>query len=89
MQTLNRLIDLVVDPVIRVLFAVATVYFMYGLFTYVRESKSSEGRLTGSRHIMWSLIGLFIMISVWGIILIIKNTLGVPDDVIILTPPQL
>ena len=66
----------VVDPVVQLLFAVAVVYFIYGVFTYIRRSGDSEARTEGANHILWSIVGLFIMVSVWGIITLIKNSIG-------------
>lgn len=63
----------VVDPVVKLLFAVAIFYFIYGVFTYVRQSSDSASRTDGANHILYSTIGLFIMISVWGIIGLLQN----------------
>jgi hypothetical protein len=66
----------VVDPAIRLLFALAIVYFVYGVYGYVRDSSDSAARIDGANHILYSTIGLFIMISVWGIINLLQNTIG-------------
>lgn len=73
----KKLFELVINPVVRLLFALAIFYFAYGVFTYIRKSDDSGERLAGGRHIMWSTIGIFIMLSVWGIIAIIRSTLGI------------
>ncbi len=60
---LNRLIP--------VLIALALVVFFWGLIKYIRSGKSA-----GGKDIMIAgLVGLFIMVSVWGIIRIAQNTL--------------
>lgn len=66
----------VVNPAIRLLFALAIAYFVYGVFSYVRNSSDSSARIDGANHILWSSIGLFIMISVWGIIGLLQSTIG-------------
>lgn len=66
----------VVDPAIKLLFALAIVYFVYGVFTYVRDSSESSSRTEGANHILYSTIGLFIMISVWGIIGLLQGIIG-------------
>ena len=72
----KKLFEVVIDPLVRLLFAAAIVYFTYGVFTYIRRSADSDGRIEGANHILWSTIGIFIMISVWGIISILENTVG-------------
>jgi hypothetical protein len=58
----------VIDPAVKVLFALAICYFVYGVYGYVKDSGESASRIDGANHILYSTIGLFIMISVWGII---------------------
>jgi hypothetical protein len=72
----QKFFELVLDPAVQLLFGAAVVYFVYGVFTFIRKSDESSERITGANHILWSTVGLFIMISVWGIIAIIKKTIG-------------
>lgn len=74
---IQRFFEYVVNPVVQLIFALAVVYFVYGVFTYIRNSNGAEGRETGGRHIVWSTIGMFIMVSVWGIIRVLESTIGV------------
>lgn len=61
------------NRVIPVLIALALVIFFWGLVQYIRTHK-------GGKDIMIAgLLGLFIMVSVWGIIRIAQNTLGVSN----------
>ena len=61
----------ILNRLIPVLIAVALVVFFWGLIQYIRTHK-------GGKDIMIAgLVGLFIMVSVWGIIRIAQNTLGV------------
>ncbi len=63
------------------LFAVAVLVFLYGVFTYMKDSASEDARATGRQNIMYGIFGMFIMISVFGIINVIMNTIGVsPND---------
>ncbi len=74
---LHKVIDLIINPLIVLLFAVAMVVFLYGVFEYIRGAESEDAREKGSRHILSGVFGLFIMISVFGIINIIVNTFGI------------
>lgn len=73
----QKLFGTVVDPLVQLLFAAAVVYFVYGVFAYFIKGDGDADRIQGKSHILWSTVGLFIMISVWGIIKLIANTLGV------------
>ena len=74
----QKFFELVVDPIVQLLFALAIVYFIYGVFTFMRKSDDPGERQTGGNHILWSTVGIFIMVSVWGIIRVLASTIGVP-----------
>ena len=61
---------------ITLLFAAAVLVFLYGVFEYVKDSGSEDARSTGRNHMLWGVVGMFIMISAFGIMRIIMNTIG-------------
>lgn len=74
MNSINRVI---INPLIVLLFALAVVYFIYGLARYLLSPDNEEIRKTSKSHMLWGIIGMFIMVSVFGIMNLIMNTLGV------------
>ncbi len=62
------------------MFAAAVLVFLYGVFEYVKDSGSEDARSTGQRHILSGVFGLFIMISVFGIVQLILRTVGASPD---------
>lgn len=66
----------ILNPIIVLMFAVAVLVFLYGLFEYFLHGDSSDSRETGTKHMMSGVIGLFIMVSVFGIINLLINTIG-------------
>lgn len=54
----------------------ATVVFMYGLVTYIYYSDNESKRKESTQYITYGIIGLFVMVSVWGLVYIITNTFG-------------
>ncbi len=68
----------VINPLIVLAFAIAMVVFLWGVFNYVRGAGDPKARETGRSHILWSLIGMAIMFSVFGLMTIISNTVGGP-----------
>jgi|SRR3989344_1343486 len=60
-----------------VLFAVAFIVFLYGvalkyIFSHGDAAKVSEGH----KIILWGLIGFVVMLSIWGLVNLLGNTLG-------------
>ena len=73
MKSINRV---VINPLILFLFAVAMVYFLYGLAQYFLNPHSEEIRKSSKSHMLWGVIGLFIMVAVFGIMRLILGTVG-------------
>lgn len=73
MGSINKVI---INPLIILLFAVAVVYFLYGIVNYLLSPDNEEIRTSSKTHMLWGIIGMFIMISVFGIMRLLLNTVG-------------
>ncbi len=72
----QSIITVIVNPFVIFLSALAILLFLWGLLQFMGNAGSEEGREVGKRHMINGLIGLFIMISVYGIMQLITNTFG-------------
>lgn len=79
-QFLQKVTTIIVNPIIVLLFAVALVVFLWGLFEFIKGSDSSDARSKGVQHIFWGLIGMAIMVSVFGIINILLDTFEISGE---------
>lgn len=83
----------VLNPLIQFAFIVAFVVFIWGVMQFIRNANSPEERKKGQDHMMWGIIGLVIMLGVFGIITIITRTFGINatinNDQQTFTPPEL
>ncbi len=59
-----------------VLVALGVIYFVWGVLQYV-IADSEEAKTKGKDRIIFGLIGLAVIVSVWGLVNILKATLGV------------
>ncbi|MEI7689312.1 MAG: hypothetical protein WCI91_03990 [Candidatus Nomurabacteria bacterium] len=76
--TLMKSIDrVIINPLIVFLFALAIVYFVYGLARYLLTPDNEEIRKTSKQQMLWGVFGMFIMIAVFGIMNMIITTIGV------------
>jgi uncharacterized membrane protein YidH (DUF202 family) len=75
--TLEKVVQVIVNPIIQVVFAVAIIIFVYGVFEFVRGADNPEVRKQGQQHMLWGILGLTIMIAVFTIIRILLSTLGI------------
>jgi len=70
----------IINPLILFLFALALVYFLYGLYEFIANGANDEKKTTGKSHMIWGVVGLTIMMGVWTILGIILSTLNIPPS---------
>lgn len=67
----------IINPIIGLLVGVALVYFLYGVYESLIDPYKPVSVEKGKRHMLWGVIGLFIMIAVMGIANVIADTINV------------
>lgn len=73
---LDTIVSVVLNPIAMLLFAWGFFQFVWGLFEFMRKLNVDEMREQGAKHMIYGVIGMFIMATVWGIINTVTNTLG-------------
>ena len=71
---INRLI---INPLIILLFALALMYFLFGVFQFLSNADNEEKRTTGKKHMVWGVVGLTIMMGVWFILNLVLGTFNI------------
>lgn len=81
---------LINDSVIPFIFAIAIAMFIWGAVKFFIINADEEAkREQGKQFMIWGIIALAIMISVWGIVSILTSTFGVDGNVLPqVTPPK-
>ncbi len=74
---ISKINTLIVNPTIKLLFAGAVLFFLWGVFKYVKGADDESARSEGAQHMLWGIIGMFIMVAVFGIMKIILRTFGI------------
>lgn len=74
MTIIQKVNDAILTPIVYLLFAVATVYFLFGLMKFILNQDNDEAQSEGKKHMMWGVIGIAIMVSVWGILNLINES---------------
>ncbi len=84
----NSIVDVINKIIVPVLFALAFIVFLYGVFLkYIFSHGDATKVSEGHKLILWGLIGFFVMISLWGIVNVIDATLNFGQAGI--APPRL
>ncbi|MCA9351999.1 hypothetical protein KC866_01215 [Patescibacteria group bacterium] len=78
-QLMERINDNVINPIIIILFAAAFVLFTVGLYNLFGNQDNTDAMEKGKRHMVWGVVGMAIMISVFGIMRFITGSIGVSN----------
>lgn len=74
----NGFIDLINTAFVPVLFAVAFLVFVYGVYKYfILGADNDTERATGRQFVLWGLIGFAVILSVWGLVQILLDTFSI------------
>lgn len=71
----------VINAIIPVMVALGVVYFLYGVFTYMTAGDDDKKTAAKSK-ILYGIIGIFVMVSIWGLVNLLTQTTGVQNNAI-------
>jgi len=67
------------NAVVPVLIALGVLYFVWGVITYVISS-DEEAKKSGRNRIIYGIIGLAVIIGLWGLVNFLRNTFGLNNN---------
>ena len=74
---INKVGDNILNPLIYLMFGVASLVFAWGVYMFLAHLDSEEERKKGGLAMLWGVIGMAVMLGANGIIRVICGTLGV------------
>lgn len=70
---ISKITALIINPLIKLMIGIAFVVFLYGIVEFIVNANNEEKRNVGKQHIIWGILGMFIMFSVFGLMHILAN----------------
>ncbi|KKS70584.1 MAG: hypothetical protein UV43_C0058G0003 [Parcubacteria group bacterium GW2011_GWF2_42_7] len=64
----------IVDLLVPLLMVAAFVVFLWGIIKFITSGGDEEKKKSGKGLIIYGLIGLFVMVAVWGIVKLVAGT---------------
>jgi hypothetical protein len=75
-RVMEPIISNIISPLVTLMFAIGLVVFAYGIFEMIWKGGDADARTTGRNHMLAGLFGMLIMLSAWGLIYLISNTIA-------------
>lgn len=74
---LGKIEQVILFPIITFMMGLALLVFLWGVYQYVQNAESDEGRAAGRQHMLYGIIGMLVMVSALSILKIAAGTFGI------------
>ncbi len=75
-------VDEILNKLVIVIIGLATVYFLWGVAKYILHSDDAKSREEGRNMMIYGIIAIFVMISVWGFVNLLNQTFKLDNGTI-------
>ncbi len=76
-QSLLQLVGTILASLVPIAIGLAVVIFLFGIIKYITAGDDESGRESARQLMLWGIIGLFVMVSIWGLVTILNSTTGI------------
>lgn len=76
----GRLETVIIKPALLLVFTAGFFIFVWGLVVFLFNLDEGPERDKGKKHMIYGLIGMFIMVSVYGILTLLSDTFNLGCD---------
>lgn len=66
----------IVNLLVPLVSTLAIVFFFYGLAKYVLNAGDEEKKAEGKNIMIWGVLAMFVLVTIWGIIGFLQKTIG-------------
>ncbi len=85
-NTLITQIGNIVETATPIVAGLALLFFFWGLATFILAAGNEEAKERGRRIMIWGVVALFVMVTVWGLTTFLGNIFGIRQSQISETP---
>ena len=63
-----------ISSIVPIIIAIALVGFLWGIISYITAGDDPKNKDAARGYMIYGIIGLFVMVSVWGLVKILQST---------------
>jgi len=78
---LFNLVEEILGKLAPMLIAVAVIILLVAIVNYIRAGEEEEKRDKAKSLMIYGIIGLFVMVSLWGLVAILSGTFNLSNDI--------
>lgn len=78
-SSLISFIRYLMNAALPILIGLAVIFFIYSLLTFLMSAGSAKDQARS--QMIWGIVILFVMVSVWGLVKVFQNSLGNQNQV--------
>lgn len=67
----------IIDSLVPVAIILAMLFFIWGLAIFIKDSGNEEKVTEGKQKMIWGIIAIFVIVSVWGLVWLVARSLGI------------
>ncbi len=82
----SRIVNCLLTPFVVLLLSCSIIIFIIGIFKFIGTESSVEDKTSGRLFIFWGIVGIFVIISLWGLVNVLQNEFNLSSGDI--TPRQ-
>ena len=75
-QTFGNIVGLAIP----IAFSLSLLFFFWGLAKYIYNAGDEDARNDGKQMMVWGVVAMFVVSSVWGLVALIRTTFGVNNN---------
>lgn len=86
LETLVRSIGRLVNLALPIVVGLALLAFFWGLVQFILSQGDESKKTDAKKTMLWGVVALFVMVTVWGLVRFISTSLGIEQNVTITVP---
>ena len=72
----------IINALMPFIVGLAVLFFMWGVFQFIKSSGNEDELTEGRNRMIYGIIGIFVMVSVWGLVNLLKGTFATTNTAI-------
>jgi hypothetical protein len=68
----------IINSLVPIILSLAIVFFLWGVLQYITKAGEEKGK--AREQMLWGIIAIAVMVSIWGLVGVIRNTFQLQDN---------